>query len=205
MEKIKIKVYAKINLSLDITGLRADGYHELDMLNTSADIYDTITASKSDNSVVFMDGEKVADGNTAVKALDFIEKNFNVKMKVEIEKGIPFSAGLGGSSADASGVFYCAHKLFGIPLDEFKPYALKVGCDVPYMMYGGGAIARGIGETLIAKNLPQMWLVICQEEYGASTKEIYACYDTIGAYEKCGERYNALEKAAVTLNPRIAL
>ncbi len=205
METVKVKVYAKINLYLDVTGVRADGYHELDMLNVSANIFDTVRACKSDKNLVFMDGRQVAQDNTAYKSLALLEKKFNVKMKIEIQKGIPFSAGMGGSSADASGVFYCAHKLYGIPIENLLPLALKVGCDVPYMIYGGGAIVRGAGEIVIPKTMPQMFLVVCQQEYGASTKDIYRQYDKIGADGKNSEHFNALEKAAISLNPKIAL
>ena len=86
---MKVKVYAKINLYLDVTGVRADGYHELDMLNVSANIFDTVRACKSDKNLVFMDGRQVAQDNTAYKSLALLEKNFNVKMKIEIQKGIP--------------------------------------------------------------------------------------------------------------------
>ncbi|MDE6757729.1 MAG: 4-(cytidine 5'-diphospho)-2-C-methyl-D-erythritol kinase [Clostridia bacterium] len=205
MEKIKIKVFAKINLSLDITGVRSDGYHELDMLNTSVSIYDTISACKSKASRVVMDGVEAGENNTAVKALKLLKENFDINMDVEIQKGIPFSAGLGGSSADASGVFFCAHKLYELPLEDIMRLAVKVGCDVPYMLYGGGARVQGVGEIVKPCKLPQLSLVICQKEYGASTKEIYSKYDEIGSYPKVGDKFNALEKAAVALNPNIKI
>ena len=136
MKRISIKVNAKINLSLDITGVREDGYHNLDMIMTSVDVFDIITAQKSDKSQVTMDGQVVEANNTAAKALALLQEKFNIAMNVDIVKGIPFSAGMGGSSADASGVFFCASKLFGISIDEMMPLALKVGCDVPYMIFG---------------------------------------------------------------------
>lgn len=205
MEKIKIKVYAKINLALDVAGVREDGYHELNMLNSSVSIFDVITACKSEHNHVFMDGVEVKDDNTALKTLQLLKENFNINMEVYIEKGIPFSAGLGGSSADASGVFFCAHKLYGIPLDKLVSLAVKVGCDVPYMISGGGAKVRGVGEIVEPCDMPKLSLAICQKEYGASTKEIYSTYDKIGAYPKSGENFNALEKSAITLNPNIQI
>ena len=205
MEQIKIKVYAKINLALDIVGVRDDGYHELDMLNSSVDIFDTITACKSDENRVFMNGEQVYDDNTALKTLQILQQHFNINMNVQIEKGIPFSAGLGGSSADASGVFFCAHKLYGIPLDTLQSLAVKVGCDVPYMIIGGGARVQGVGEIVEPCQVPRLTLAICQKEYGASTKEIYSTYDKIGAFPKSGDNFNALEKSAISLNPNIQI
>ncbi|MDE5755550.1 MAG: 4-(cytidine 5'-diphospho)-2-C-methyl-D-erythritol kinase [Clostridia bacterium] len=206
MESIKIKVYAKINLYLDITGVRADGYHNLDMLMTSVDIFDTVTASKSDISQVTMDGNAVEDNNTAVKALKLLQDKFNIAMRVDIVKGIPFSAGMGGSSADASGVFFCASKLYDLPIDELIPLALKVGCDVPYMLFGGGARVQGVGEIIIPAEISSLTLVIAQKSVGSSTKDIYAKYDEVGGESGDGKlHFNALERGAVMLNPQIAI
>ena len=205
MKSIEIKINAKINLSLDITGVRADGYHTLDMLMTSVDIFDIVTARKSDVSKVTMDGKEVDGDNTAIKALQLLQDKFNIAMQVDIVKGIPFSAGMGGSSADASGVFYCASKLFGIAIEEMIPLALKVGCDVPYMIYGGGARVQGVGEIVTPIEAPQMTLVIAQKTIGSSTKDIYRKYDEIGGERGDGSTYfNVLERSAVALNPQIA-
>lgn len=204
MESIEIKVNAKINLSLDVTGVRADGYHTLDMLMASVDIFDGISAKKSATSSATMDGRQVGDDNTAVKALRLLKDRFDIAMQVDIVKGIPLAAGLGGSSADASGVFFCASKLYDIPLEKVTPLALEVGCDVPYMIKGGGARVSGVGEVIVPVEIPPMTLVIAQKVIGASTKDIYLKYD-----EMRGERgkdeclSNALERGAVALTPLI--
>lgn len=204
MNSISIKVNAKINLSLDITGVREDGYHLLDMLMTSVDIFDTITAQKSDISKVTMDGREVDADNTAVKSLRLLKEKFGIDMQVEITKGIPFSAGMGGSSADASGVFYCASKLFGIAIEEMIPLALKVGCDVPYMLFGGGARVQGVGEIVMPFEVSPMTLVIAQKTVGSSTKDIYKKYDEVGGQRgDSNTHFNVLERGAVALNPEI--
>ncbi|MDE6275983.1 MAG: 4-(cytidine 5'-diphospho)-2-C-methyl-D-erythritol kinase [Clostridia bacterium] len=206
MDYVSIRVNAKINLSLDITGVRADGYHNLDMLMTSVDIYDTVTAQKSDKSQVTMDGKAVEGNNTAVKALKLLQDKFGIAMQVDIVKGIPFSAGMGGSSADASGVFFCASKLFGISFDELIPLALKVGCDVPYMLFGGGAKVQGVGEIITPVELQPLTMVIAQKTVGSSTKDIYAKYDEVGGEKGSGKAsFNVLERGAVMLNPQIAV
>lgn len=205
MNYISIKVNAKINLSLDITGVREDGYHDLDTLMTSVDIFDTVCAQKSDKSRVTMDGKIVEGDNTAIKALRLLQDKFGVAMNVDIVKGIPFSAGMGGSSADASGVFFCASKLFDIPIDELIPLALKVGCDVPYMIFGGSAKVQGVGEIITPVDLQPLTVVIAQKTAGSSTKDIYAKYDEIGGERKSnGEPFNVLERGAAALNPQIA-
>lgn len=214
MQSIKIKVNAKINLSLDITGRREDGYHLLDMLMTSVGIYDEITASKSDVNAVYMDGEQAGADNTALKALDALSKRFGIHMRVEIHKGIPFSSGMGGSSADASGVFYCAYKLYSLDVDEILPLALQIGCDVPYMLFGGAARVQGVGEEISPLSFPLMHLVIAQKCVGASTGEIYKRYDSCmgkgGSIDEILKSmkygfspFNVLEKSALSLCPEI--
>ena len=205
MNSISIKVNAKINLSLDITGVREDGYHLLDMLMTSVDIFDTITARKSHIPKVTMDGREVGGDNTAVKALKLLQDKFSIAMQVDVVKGIPFSAGMGGSSADASGVFYCASKLWNIAIEEIIPLALKVGCDVPYMIFGGAARVQGVGEIITPVEIQPLTLVIAQKTVGSSTKDIYKKYDEAGGERGEGKKYfNALERGAVLLNPQIA-
>lgn len=203
MEFIKIKVNAKINLSLDITGVRADNYHTLDMIMSSVDIFDVISAKKSGKCSVTMDGRLEGGGNTAAKALALLNEKYGIAMDIDIIKGIPFSAGLGGSSADASGVLFCASRLYGISLEELMPIALKVGCDVPYMCYGGGARVSGVGEVIVPVEIPSLSLVIAQKSIGASTKEIYAKYDRVGG-DREGKYFNVLERSAVMLTPQIA-
>ena len=205
MNSISIKVNAKINLSLDITGVREDGYHLLDMLMTSVDIFDTITARKSDIPKVTMDGREVGGDNSAVKALKLLQDKFSIAMQVDVVKGIPFSAGMGGSSADASGVFYCASKLWNIAIEELIPLALKVGCDVPYMLFGGGARVQGVGEIVTPVEVGHMTLVIAQKVIGSSTKDIYRKFDEVGGErDKSKTYFNVLERGAVMLNPQIA-
>lgn len=209
MNSIKIKVNAKINLSLDITGIRSDGYHLLDMSMASVDVSDILSAEKSDDVSVVMNGKNASCDNTAYKALKLLHEKYGVGMRVEITKGIPFSSGMGGSSADASGVFYCASQLYGIELDQLDESAVRIGCDVPYMMRGGGARVRGVGELIQSTEFAKLTLVIAQREYGASTKEIYAEYDRLhgvfgDSQTSRSQYFNALESAAVSLRPSIA-
>ncbi|MEG2561292.1 MAG: 4-(cytidine 5'-diphospho)-2-C-methyl-D-erythritol kinase [Clostridia bacterium] len=177
MENICAKVYAKINIALDILGSYSDGYHKLDMLMTSVDIADVICVSKASASRVIMDGKMCGKENTASKAVALLQEEFGIELRVEIVKGIPMSAGLGGSSADASGVFACAQMLFDLPKDVVTKLANKVGSDVAYMMSGGACRVGGRGEIVQRVDLPNFALVIAQKEVGASTRDVYQRYD----------------------------
>ena len=211
MDTIKIKVFAKVNLALDIKGTYPDGYHRLDMLMASIDMYDTLRLSISDQNLVTMDGVIVGEENTAVRALESLTKAFGVHMKVDILKDIPLNAGLGGSSADAAGVFIGASKLFGIDIATMYGLAQKVGSDVPYMMRGGFCRVSGRGEIVEPIELDDMNLVILQAEYGAPTAKVYREYDvnpaqpsdvdqTIAEIKATGRGYfNKLQDAAIRL------
>ena len=186
MKCISIKVNAKINLSLDITRVREDGYHDLDMLMTSVDIFDTITAQKSDKSQVTMDGQVVEANNTAVKGAGSLQEKFGIAMNVDIVKGIPFFRWYGRLFSRRKRSVFCASKLFGISIDEMMPLALKVGCDVPFMIFGGAARVQGVGEIITPVEIQPLTLVIAQKTVGSSTKDIYKKYDEAG-----GERGEA--------------
>ena len=215
MDTIKIKVFAKVNLALDVKGSYPDGYHRLDMLMASVDMYDTLCMTVSDQNLVTMDGVIVGEENTAVRALESLTKAFGVHMRVDILKDIPLNAGLGGSSADAAGVFVGASKLFGIDIAKTYGLAQKVGSDVPYMMRGGFCRVSGRGEIVEPIDMDDMHLVILQAEYGAPTAKVYEEYDkcpippsdvdyAIASIKSTGRGFfNKLQDAAIRLCPSI--
>ena len=210
MEKIALKVYAKINLMLNIKGILEDGYHSLDMVMGSISLYDEIVAQKSLENEVYMDGVKQDEKNTAYKALEVLTLAYGYKLKVEIKKGIPFSAGVGGSSADAAGVFVAYSKLYGIDIEFMTKIALSIGSDVVYMMKGGPARVRCKGEMVSPiDEYKELNMVILQKEVGASTKDVYANYDKLGRivdneFDIGGQLiYNVLQVPAINLCPSI--
>lgn len=180
MGKISLLARAKANLSLGIKGKNKDGYHDLDMLLVSlADIYDKVEVYDSDKLSVTMDGKDVGEDNTAYRAISLIREKYGVTLSADIEKGIPFSAGLGGSSADASAVFFAYAKLYGKSLTEMIPLADKTGSDVAFMMFGGTAISRGRGSTLVFKHMPKLKLGVFKALGGSDTGKVFGCYDEI--------------------------
>ena len=213
MEEITIKVFAKINLKLDITGILDDGYHSLDMIMTSIDVFDVIKAQKATQNEVYMDGVLQDDKNTAYKALEVLSLAYGYKMKVEIEKHIPMSAGVGGSSADAAGVFFAYSKLYGVEMDYMTKLALSVGSDVVYMMKGGPAKVRCKGEIVFPiENFEDMHMVILQKIPGAATGQVYKKFDDMGRSIEDAfkvndnlEIYNVLQAPAISLCKEIKI
>lgn len=209
MNSLTIKVNAKINLSLDIKGVFEDGYHSLDMLETSVDIFDLIKVSKSDKTQVYMDNEEQDDSNTATKAAKLLEQAYGYKVEVVITKNIPMKAGLGGSSADAAGVFFAYSKLYGIDLQSMNKLASSIGSDVVYMMQGGLKRVRAKGEIVTpCDSNADFIFVVAQKEYGATTQQVYKEFDNhkkeYNSFEYNNINiFNVLQKPAELLTPAI--
>ena len=210
MDEITLKVHAKINLTLEIKGVNKRGYHELDMLCCSVSPYDTVRVCRAEKVGVTMDGAESGAENTAYRAASLIFEETGVALEVEIKKGIPVGAGMGGSSADASAVFFAAVKLGIISQETADTLCVKVGSDVAYMMRGGYCRLRGEGEEITPLGEIDFSLAVVQKETGASTKEVYAGYDVaphrglgVDAVLRGERYYNVLERAAVTLCPSV--
>ncbi len=155
MNTVRVKSYAKINLTLDILGVK-DGYHMIDSVVASIDLCDVITAKKRRDDLVSvtMHGEgsesiEHGDNNAAKAAEAFVKKFETSGADVTVWKNIPMGAGLGGSSADVAGVLNAMAKLYKI--DDFaavKGIADSLGSDCGYMLTGGWARLSGRGEAV---------------------------------------------------------
>lgn len=181
----KVKSYAKVNLSLNIVGEK-DGYHLLDSVFASVNIYDTVCIKPRKDSLinVYMHGlgsESIPpEFNNAVRAGEaFVKKFKTTGADIEIYKDIPIGSGLGGSSADAAGVINAMAKLYKIT-DEtaLKELAQTQGSDTSFMLKGGIARVAGRGEKvfpLAVEKQYHMLLIIPPTQ--VSTKACYKKYD----------------------------
>jgi 4-diphosphocytidyl-2-C-methyl-D-erythritol kinase len=178
---LKIRAYAKLNLSLAITGMRPDGYHELDTIMQSISLSDTIYIEKSDTLTIQMDSD-VADtvNNTAYKAARFFFGQTGTEgAAIMIQKRIPVMSGLGGASADAAAVLYGLDRLYGTNLSPvaLRMLAKKVGADVPFAITGGTARAKGIGDILSSLELKKpLYFTVVKPRQGVSTADAYQRY-----------------------------
>ncbi len=183
---IKVKAYAKINLTLDVVGKMPNGYHEVKMLMQSVSLADTVTVRKSESGIVLhcdKEGVPLNEKNTAYKAAKlFLEKSgISSGVDITIEKAIPMQAGMAGGSADAAGVLYAMERLFDNPLktDDLLDIAEKVGADVPFCFLGGTMLALGIGEILCdAPEMPDCYIAIVKPNENVSTASAYALVDS---------------------------
>lgn len=152
----KILAPAKINLSLDVTAKRSDGYHEVDMVMQSVTLADEISLIDNNQGkiVIEVNNPRVpADRqNLAWRAVELLQRTTGVTYgaTVRIEKKIPMAAGLAGGSADAAAVLIGLNEMWhlGLSLLELKEIGLKLGADVPFCIHRQTARAQGVGEQL---------------------------------------------------------
>lgn len=178
---MKLKANAKINFSLSVCGKRDDGYHLIDTVMHSVSLYDTVSIEKSDDISVVC-GEVLEEENIAYKAakLFFEAVKIDGGCKIEIEKNIPLSAGLGGGSSDAAAVLLGLDKLYNTSLsyEELCGMALKLGADVPFFIKGGCMRSEGIGEILTpASPLKKGYILLAKADEKPSTGEMYRRLD----------------------------
>ncbi len=182
MDKITLRAYAKLNLSLDVLGTLPNGYHDLEMIMQSVDLYDEVILEKSDDISVFCDG--VEGDNIAVFAARefFTKTDINGGVKITINKHIPLAAGLAGGSADAAAVLVGLNQLYGANLtqNELCEIGVSLGADIPFCIIGGTAKACGVGEVLTPlAPMPDSFIVLIKEGKKSSTGQMYARLDDI--------------------------
>ena len=189
MDGLAEPAYAKINLTLDITGRREDGYHTLRSVLQSISLCDRVFLFSAESGTVTVecDAADVPCGaeNTVLRAAGAFFRRSGVcgGARFKIQKRIPRRAGLGGGSTDAAAALRLLNRFFGARLSarELRKIGLEAGADVPFCVEGGAALAEGVGELLRPlPGLPPCALVICKPEAGVPTAEAYAAFDRSG-------------------------
>ncbi|WP_122640873.1 4-(cytidine 5'-diphospho)-2-C-methyl-D-erythritol kinase [Romboutsia sp. Marseille-P6047] len=187
MNSIELKSRAKINLSIDVLGKRQDGYHLVEMIMQTIDLYDIIKIKEVNNNDIIINSNSSdipLDGDNIVyKAVDLLRRTFSIEKGVEIfiEKNIPIAAGMAGGSSNAAAVLVGLNKMWNLNLSDKKLQELgfKLGADVPFCIVGNAALAKGVGEELTyIKGLPKdVSILVCKPELFVSTKEVYEGLD----------------------------
>ncbi len=184
--KLIVKVNAKVNLSLNISGVQ-NGMHILDTVVASTDIADVITVTErkdNDLNVKFSHGRFGKD-NTVVRAVQAMRGEFGEVggFDIFVEKNIPVASGLGGSSADAAGVMRAIDVMYGLGRKyNHNEYALasKVGSDVPFMLHGGFARLFDVGSRVMSfESMTDLNFVIAQCKTGVLSADAYKKFDEL--------------------------
>ncbi len=178
---MKVKVYAKINLSLNCDGIE-NGFHSLDTVMASVDIADVISVlPRSDKAVTvtFSSGLLGEKTNAYKAAALMVEKANCLGADIFIEQNIPSGAGLGGSSAGAAGVIRAMAKLYGVDEAAQVEIAKSIGSDVPYMLKGGFARLKGTHTRLEYFDAIGGEVLLCGNG-SVNTGECFALFDKSG-------------------------
>lgn len=183
MSSVELKSRAKINLSIDVLGREPNGYHLVEMIMQTINLYDIIRIKdiphgdiiiKTDSSEIPIDSE-----NIVYRAVNLLKNQFSIDKGVEIfiQKNIPVAAGMAGGSSNAAATLVGLNKLWKLNLSEkeLQDIGFKLGADVPFCISGNAALAEGLGEKLTSiKGLPKhINILICKPELFVSTKEVY--------------------------------
>jgi len=197
---------AKLTLSLQVTGVRDDGYHLLDAEMVSIDLADTLTFGPGEGIAVVdavsghlgVDEVPTGPDNLVARALAVVGRAASVR----IEKRIPAGAGLGGGSADAAAVLRWA----GV---SDLAVAVRLGADVPFCVRGGRARVTGVGEEVESLPFEDRRFVLLLSPLSVDTASVYEQWDDRRARHTLRRRRgepggNDLESAAIAVAPQLA-
>ena len=230
MKNLHIRSFAKINISLNITKKRDDGFHEIDSVMLPISLHDSLVVSKLKNTNDnFVTVDDFSIGSFSYNLATFsIEKmqsiyHFDDKFRVLIHKVIPIQAGLGGGSSNAACTMKAVNSMLklGASDEELIELSKSLGCDIPFFIKCKPARVQGVGEIITPINVKNNYYVlIVKPELGCSTKEIYALSDSmelkmcnldniVKALEEGDDElltnnmYNALQEPAIKVVPQI--
>lgn len=201
MEHIEIKAYAKINLALDVTGRRDNGYHDVRMIMQSINLYDELmicrkprnpeenetgTPDEAGRITIVSDTKDIPlnEDNLIYKAAKLLMDEYGIDegIYIELKKNIPVAAGMAGGSTDAAAVFKGMNSLFDLEMTPEKmcDLGVRIGADVPYCIMGGTALSEGIGEILTPLSpIPDCCILIAKPDISVSTGYVYTTFDSL--------------------------
>mgnify|MGYP002861826301 CR=1 FL=1 len=187
MKEIVLDAYGKINIGLDVTGRRDDGYHLVRMIMQTVDISDQVRVSAREGSgriSISCDNAAVpeGEGNIAFRAARLVMDRYGIMddIFIDIRKNIPMAAGMAGGSTDAAAVIRALDKLYDIdmPQGSADEIALKLGADVPFCLRRGTWLSEGIGEKLTRiDDMPDAHVLIVNPGFEVSTAGVYKALD----------------------------
>lgn len=192
--RFTVKAFAKLNLFLDVLGKRPDGYHNIDSVMQSIDLYDEIVISdNSENTVkvTYNDPALEREDDIVYRACNafFEYSDWRCGLDIRINKNIPLLAGLGGVSTDAAAVIKTLNIMSGKSYseDEMIRLCASLGADMPFCYLGGTARAGSIGDELISLPTVKLHFVILKD----------------GEKQSTGVMYNKLDSFCLTHDTRI--
>lgn len=216
MASIEVVAPAKINLTLHVTGLRADGYHLLDSLVVFADMGDLVRLAPAAETTLRVTGPMAPGVPEDARNLCWrAAEAFGAPVSIELEKHLPAAAGIGGGSSDAAAVLRGMARLFD---RDFAGDPLALGADVPVCLLVKAARMSGIGEVVRPVPLPRLHAVLVNPRVEVSTPLIFKALPrkdnppmgvvpaggSAALQRWLGQARNDLQAPAISLQPVIA-
>ena len=168
---------AKLNLTLAITGRRADGYHLLESVFRFIDLMDTVELAVRDDGDIVLDNPipgVPADSDLTVRAARALQAASGATLgaSIRLHKRIP----MGGGSSDAATVLLALNQLWNtqLPRQTLQDIGVKLGADVPVFVFGRPAFATGIGDELTECAVPDAWYVVLHPGVSVPTAKIFS-------------------------------
>ena len=193
---------AKINLALDILGIRPDGYHDMKMVMQTISLCDTVTVEETaagfhlrTNGDFIPAGKKTLE-QRAAEAFFAATGTPMPGLDVTLEKVTPAYAGLGGGSADVAALLRILREAYApdMPTAELERIGFTVGSDMPFCVRGGTWLAEGRGEVLTdLAPLPECTIILCKPNFGIPTPTLFARVD--GGELTCRPDVNGMTEA----------
>lgn len=203
------KAYAKINLFLNVTDCRDDGYHDIESVMHAVDLHDIISMDTKDSDkpeIILSSNSPLLSSSSSNLAYIAAEKylskyGINAQININLEKRIPIGAGLGGGSSDAAATLRALNKIYNAAKPgELLEIALSIGSDVPFCLLGGTAHCLGRGEIMTAKAVKKkMHFVIAIGNERTSTPEAYRRLDSLYSESGFPEKSELCEKMCSAL------
>jgi 4-diphosphocytidyl-2-C-methyl-D-erythritol kinase len=211
--RVRVRAFAKLNLTLRVLGRRPDGYHELRTTFQSLALHDTLTFTagkgpftiacsdpecpRDDSNLIWRAAERLCGERPGRPALSGVE--------VALTKRIPSRAGLGGGSSDAAAALRALALLWRVRVDppRLRDIAAEIGADVPFFFEGGTALGLERGDVLFPLiDQRRWWVVIARPAFGVSTKDAFAWWDDESA--PTASAANDLQPIVAARHPEIA-
>lgn len=188
-KRVVVRAAAKVNLSLKVGAVQLDGFHPVETLYQAVDLFDEITATRSNGISLEFSGESadqipVDETNLAWRAARLLADHAGVEANVHlaIHKEIPVAGGMAGGSADAAGSLVACDLLWGLqtPRNELLDLAAQLGSDIPFSVVGGMELGRGRGDELTTVlNRGEYHWVFVLSKAGLSTPAVYKEFDRL--------------------------
>jgi 4-diphosphocytidyl-2-C-methyl-D-erythritol kinase len=194
--QLALPAHAKLNLDLEVAGLRADGYHEVRTRFQAISLHDLLQVAPAAQTTL----EGGFPDDLVTRASIALEEatGRSLPARFRLVKRIPAGSGLGGGSSDAATALRALARLYDLDVD-LAAVAAGLGADVPFFLKGGALQAEGRGERLCPLPSATGWFALAWPGFGASTGAVYGAWDRVG-----GDGTNHLLRAAMIVEPRLA-